>query len=71
MPRKCSVFQYVIRDSIDYSLIQGEPLWTIAGRSWLSAASLHRHKEDHLPKALRSFCCGISLPGESLPADLV
>lgn len=52
MARRCSICQHDSRDSIETSLVRGEPLRNLAGRHGLSATALHRHKEAHLPKAL-------------------
>ena len=52
MARRCSICQHDSRDSIDSSLVRGEPLRNLAGRHGLSATALHRHRNAHLPKAL-------------------
>ena len=52
MARVCSVCQHLSRESIESSLIRGEPLRSIAEHHRLSATALHRHKNAHLPKAL-------------------
>ena len=52
MGRHCSVCEHDNREAIDSSLIQGEPLRSIAGRHGLSSTALHRHKRTHLPEAL-------------------
>ncbi len=52
MGRRCSICLHADRESIDSSLIRGEPLRSIAARHGLSATALHRHKNAHLPKAL-------------------
>ena len=52
MARSCTICQHADRETIDSSLIRGEPLRSIAGRHGLSATALHRHKVAHLPKAL-------------------
>lgn len=52
MPRTCTVCTHPQKAAIDKGLIAGTPLRTIAEHNGLSATALHRHKEDHLPKAL-------------------
>ena len=49
---ECSVCQHVSRDTIERSLIHGEPMRDLAGRHGISKSALHRHKEAHLPKSL-------------------
>ncbi len=50
--QECSVCIHENRESIELSLVSGEPIWAIAGRNCLSRSALQRHKSKHIPKTL-------------------
>ncbi len=52
MPRQCSVCRHGDRTMIESELIGGEAYRNIAKRHGLSTASVHRHRERHLPQRL-------------------
>ena len=52
MPRQCTICSHEKRDTIERSLVRGEPLRNISERHGFSLAAVHRHKENHLPRAL-------------------
>lgn len=53
MPRVCSVCRHGERQAIDRALIAGETFRYVSQRWGLSLAALVRHRDDHLPVALR------------------
>lgn len=62
MPNSCSICIHPEREAIDKALVNGEPMRAIAGRFVpLKTSSIHRHKENHLPKSM--------LKAESAKAD--
>ena len=52
MPRKCTICEHPQVDEINKALLKGVSLRNIAKQYFVSAASLHRHKEGHLPAKL-------------------
>jgi lambda repressor-like predicted transcriptional regulator len=52
MPRKCTVCEHEKVEEINRLLLKGVSLRNIAKQYSVSAASLHRHKESHLPAKL-------------------
>ena len=52
MPRKCTVCEHEKVEEINRLLLKGVSLRNIAKQYSVSAASLHRHKEGHLPAKL-------------------
>jgi len=52
MPRKCTVCEHEKVEEINRLLLEGVSLRNIAKQYFVSAASLHRHKKDHLPAKL-------------------
>ena len=52
MPRRCSICGHEKIEEINRLLLEGVPLRNIAKQYSVSAASLHRHKEGHLPAKL-------------------
>lgn len=52
MPRKCTVCEHEKVEEINRLLLEGVSLRNIAKQYFVSAASLHRHKEGHLPAKL-------------------
>ncbi len=52
MPRHCSVCRHADRTVIESELVGGGTYRDIAGRHGLSTASVHRHRERHLPRRL-------------------
>ena len=52
MPRHCSVCDHPKQAVIDASLVNGEPFRDIARRYRLTASSIHRHRQSHLPEQL-------------------
>ena len=52
MAQKCSVCIHENRESIELSLVSGEPLRQIAARNRLSTSALQRHKKKHIAKTL-------------------
>ncbi len=52
MPRKCTICEHEKVEEINRLLLEGVPLRNIAKQYSVSAASLHRHKEGHLPSKL-------------------
>ena len=54
MARTCSVCAHPDRDSIDIALVEGKPLRNIAKQYALSASSLHRHAQSHLPETVKA-----------------
>lgn len=54
MPRTCTVCALPTRAEVDRELVAGEASFrNIAERFSVSVAALHRHKADHVPRALR------------------
>jgi hypothetical protein len=52
MPRKCTVCEHEKVEEINRLLLKGVSLRNIAKQYSVSAASLHRHKDGHLPAKL-------------------
>jgi len=52
MPRHCTICDHADLKRINEALLAGEAFRNVAGRFETSAASLHRHKQSHIPKAL-------------------
>ena len=52
MPRKCTVCEHEKVEEINRLLLEGVSLRNIAKQYSVSAASLHRHKDGHLPAKL-------------------
>ena len=52
MPRQCTICNHENRESVELSLVRGEPIRDIAGRHSLSRAAIQRYKEGHLPTTL-------------------
>ncbi len=52
MARKCTVCEHEKVEEINRLLLEGVSLRNIAKQYFVSAASLHRHKEGHLPAKL-------------------
>jgi hypothetical protein len=52
MPRKCTVCEHEKVEEINRLLLEGVSLRNIAKQYFVSVASLHRHKKDHLPAKL-------------------
>jgi hypothetical protein len=52
MPRKCTVCEHEKVEEINRLLLEGVSLRNLAKQYFVSAASLHRHKKDHLPAKL-------------------
>ena len=52
MAQKCSVCIHKNKESIELSLVSGEPLRSIAARNRLSTSALQRHKNQHLEKTV-------------------
>ena len=52
MPRKCTVCEHEKVEEINRLLLEGVSLRNIAKQYFVSAASLHRHKDGHLPAKL-------------------
>jgi len=50
--RKCTVCKHKERAAIDTALLAGAPFRDLAGQFGLSKTSLHRHKNEHLPREL-------------------
>jgi hypothetical protein len=53
MPR-CTICTHPDREKIEQALITGQSFRAVAARFGTSATALFRHKQDHLPVALRS-----------------
>ena len=53
MPRVCTVCRHPDRQAIDRALISGEAFRYVSERYRLSLAALVRHRDDHVPVALR------------------
>ncbi len=52
MVRRCTVCDHPDRSSIDAALVERQPYRNISQRFRLSATSLHRHAQNHVPAAL-------------------
>lgn len=52
MPRTCTICKHPQREGMDAALVAAEPLRSIAERFGTSATALHRHKVDHVSRAL-------------------
>ena len=52
MPQKCSVCTHKKKESIEVSLVSGEPLRHIAVQNKLSTSALQRHKNKHIAKTV-------------------
>jgi len=52
MPRKCTICEHEKVEEINRLLLKGVSLRNIAKQYSVSAASLHRHKDGHLPAKL-------------------
>ncbi len=52
MTRRCTVCDHPDRSSIDTTLVERRPFRIIAERFRLSATTLHRHAQNHLPATL-------------------
>jgi hypothetical protein len=52
MPRTCTICRHKKRDDIDKALVDRRPFRSIAEQHGVSATSLIRHHDDHLPAKL-------------------